>query len=110
MTSLIRFALATEAVFNVLGAVILIVFPQGCLSLAVASSDSISGSAALLCQVFGAMVLSLSVPLFLCIPDSAAVYEKRRIVYKTMAAGEIACKWIALILILVSPPKTGGLS
>ncbi|KAK7935049.1 hypothetical protein PG985_000544 [Apiospora marii] len=90
MASLIRFALATEAVFNVLGAVILIVFPQGCLSLAVASSASISGSAALLCQVFGAMVLSLSVPLFLCIPDSTAVYEKRRIVYKTMAAGEIA--------------------
>ncbi|KAK8063859.1 hypothetical protein PG996_008511 [Apiospora saccharicola] len=96
MASLIRFALATEAVFNVLGAVILIVFPQGCLSLAVAPSDSISGSAALLCQVFGAMVLSLSVPLFLCIPDSTAVYEKRRIVYKTMAAGEIAYGIIGL--------------
>lgn len=107
MASVIRFALANEAVFTVLGAVILIVFPRGCLSLAVASPASITGSAALLCQVFGAMALSLSVPLFLCIPDSTAVYEKRRIVYKTMAAADIACKWIALILIVGSANMRG---
>ncbi|KAK8110999.1 uncharacterized protein PG998_007456 [Apiospora kogelbergensis] len=90
MGSIIQFALVTEAVFNVLGALLFIVFPQSCLSHAVSSSSPIPGCAALLCQVFGAIVLSLSVPLLLCVPESNAVYEKRRIVYKTMAAGEIA--------------------
>ncbi|KAK8058617.1 hypothetical protein PG994_009065 [Apiospora phragmitis] len=90
MAYLIKFALVTEAIFNALGAFIFIVYPQGCLSYAVSSSSPITGCAALLCQVFGAIVLSLAVPLLLCVPDSNAVYEKRRIVYKTMAAGEIA--------------------
>ncbi|KAK8065735.1 hypothetical protein PG997_012482 [Apiospora hydei] len=90
MASLIKFALVAEAIFNVLGALIFIVYPHACLSHAVLSSTPVTGCAALLCQVFGAMVLSLAVPLLLCVPDSNAVYEKRRIVYKTMAAGEIA--------------------
>ncbi|KAK6833118.1 hypothetical protein PG990_002078 [Apiospora arundinis] len=96
MASLIQFALVTEAVFNILGALLFIVFPQSFLSHAVLSPSTVPGCAALLCQVFGAMILSMSVPLLLCVSDSTAVYEKRRIVYKTMAAGEIA--FIILLL------------
>ena len=96
MTRIFRFGLATEVVLNVGGAFAFVAWPEGCLA-RVAPAAQVTPLAALLWQLYGALVLALSVPLVLCLPDGQpAVYEKRRIVFTTLAAGEIAI--IALFL------------
>ncbi|KAI0382768.1 hypothetical protein F5Y04DRAFT_43233 [Hypomontagnella monticulosa] len=94
MTRVFQLGLAIEAVLNIAGAAPFILNPEWCLSFAIAP-DPISGvssvppSSAILWQVYGALVLALTVPLIQCIPDSRAAVEKRRIVFQTLLAGEV---------------------
>ncbi|KAI0114726.1 hypothetical protein F4814DRAFT_291170 [Daldinia grandis] len=88
MTRLFQFGLAIEAVLNIAGAVPFILYPEWCLSFAVVDSN-VPPSSSLLWQVYGALVLALTIPLILCIPDSEAVREKRQIVFTTLLAGEV---------------------
>ena len=101
MTRIFRFGVATEVVLNVGGALAFVAWPEACLACA-APAAQVTPLAALLWQLYGALVLALSVPLALCLRDAdavrraAVIYERRRIVFTTLAAGEIAI--IALFL------------
>lgn len=107
MTRIFRFGLVIEVVLNVAGAFAFVAWPEACLAL-VAPAAHVTPLAALLWQLYGALVLALSVPLALCIPDSRGVYEKRRIVFTTLAAGEIAM--ITLFLRHALDPAAAGMA
>ncbi|KAK6949862.1 hypothetical protein Daesc_008185 [Daldinia eschscholtzii] len=111
MTRIIQYGLAIEAILNIAGAILFILYPNWCLSFAIAPSpknitSGIPPSSALLWQVYGALVLALTVPLVLCIPDSKAIAEKRRIVFATLIAGEVFLE--AILLWHVFQPDNSG--
>lgn len=86
--TVIRYAMAIEAGFNILGAAGLILAPRDTLSYLVPYSSQITPVAASLTQWLGAVVLALTTPLLLCLPDSRRAVESRTTVYWTLAAGE----------------------
>ncbi|KAI8961064.1 hypothetical protein F5Y11DRAFT_245092 [Daldinia sp. FL1419] len=96
MVRIIQYGLAIEAILNIVGAVPFILSPEWCLSFAVTSSSDVPPSSALLWQVYGALVLALTIPLLLCISDSGAAKEKRQIVFTTLLAGEVFLEAILL--------------
>ncbi|KAI1804297.1 hypothetical protein F4811DRAFT_283550 [Daldinia bambusicola] len=101
MTRIIQYGLAIEAMLNITGAIPFILYPEWCLSFAITPgpekiTSGIPPSSALLWQVYGALVLALTIPIGLCIPDSKAVAEKRRIVFTTLIAGEVFLEAILL--------------
>ncbi|OTB07922.1 hypothetical protein M426DRAFT_8137 [Hypoxylon sp. CI-4A] len=111
MTRIFQIGLGVEAFLNVAGAIPFVLYPEWCLSFAVAADpktgvSSVPPSAALLWQIYGALVLALSVPLIQCIPTSTAVAEKRRIVFQTLAAGEIFIE--AVLLRHISQSEKSG--
>ncbi|KAI0844841.1 hypothetical protein F5Y00DRAFT_186525 [Daldinia vernicosa] len=106
MTRLFQLGLAIEAILNIAGAVPFILYPEWCLSFAVTPNSTVPPSSSLLWQVYGALVLALTIPLVLCIPDSKAVREKRQIVFTTLLAGEVFLE--AVLLWHVSRPDESG--
>ncbi|KAI1402873.1 hypothetical protein F4819DRAFT_260616 [Hypoxylon fuscum] len=113
MTWVFQIGLAIEAMLNIVGAVPFILWPEWCLSFAVTNTSntgtpSVPPSSAVLWQVYGALVLALTVPLIQCIPDSQAVTEKRRIVFQTLIAGEVFLE--ALLLWHSIRPAESGFS
>ncbi|KAI1378474.1 hypothetical protein F4677DRAFT_396643 [Hypoxylon crocopeplum] len=111
MTRVFQFGLAIEAFLNIIGAVPFVLYPEWCLSFAVAA-DSKSGvtsvppSSALLWQVYGALVLALTIPIIQCVPNSEAVAEKRQVTFKTLIAGEVFLE--AILLWHISRPDGSG--
>ncbi|KAI1098883.1 hypothetical protein F4804DRAFT_103941 [Jackrogersella minutella] len=111
MTRIFQISLAIEAFLNVVGAAPFVLYPEWCLSFAVADNSTtgtpnVPPSSALLWQVYGVLVLALTVPLILCIPNSKAVAEKRRIVFQTLIAGEVFIE--ALLFQHISKPDESG--
>ncbi|KAI0887654.1 uncharacterized protein GGS22DRAFT_112534 [Annulohypoxylon maeteangense] len=111
MTRAFQFGLAVEAFLNIVGAVPFVLYPEWCLSFAVANRSAtgapdVPPSSAVLWQIYGVLVLSLTVPLVLCIPDSNAVADKRRIVFQTLIAGEVLIE--AILLRHISQPEKSG--
>ncbi|KAI2469006.1 hypothetical protein F4781DRAFT_244206 [Annulohypoxylon bovei var. microspora] len=111
MTRVFQLGLVIEAFLNIVGAVPFILYPEWCLSFAVAGrsttgAPAVPPSAALLWQVYGALVLALTLPIVLCIPDSKAVTEKRRLIFQTLIAGELLLE--AILLRHISQPEKSG--
>ncbi|ETS75809.1 hypothetical protein PFICI_12753 [Pestalotiopsis fici W106-1] len=101
MTRVFQIGLLTEAFFNISGALLFVLRPAWCLSFALALPDEpVPSSAAVLFQVYGGLVLALTLPILLVVRESPgqsrAVFERRDIVFKTLAAGEVAL--IAILL------------
>ncbi|XXH04480.1 hypothetical protein Hte_010896 [Hypoxylon texense] len=101
MTRIFQIGLAIESFLNIVGAVPFVLYPDWCLSFAVAAdpetgASSVPPSSAVLWQFYGVMVLALTVPLIQCIPDSEAVAEKRRIIFQTLIAGEVLLEAVLL--------------
>ncbi|KAI2615258.1 hypothetical protein GGR54DRAFT_304460 [Hypoxylon sp. NC1633] len=101
MTRIFQFGLAIEAFLNIIGATPFVLYPEWCLSFAVAADSKSGGSrvpssSALLWQLYGVLVLALTVPTVLCIPNSEAVAEKRRITFQTLIAGEVFLEGVLL--------------
>ncbi|KAI1840899.1 hypothetical protein JX265_013395 [Neoarthrinium moseri] len=88
MTQVIQLGLLVEAVLNVIGAAVFIRYPAWCLSYVV-SSDTVPPSAAVLWQIYGGLVLALTIPILLVIPNSPTVFEQRSLIFKTLTAGEL---------------------
>lgn len=90
----IQAALALEAFLNMMATIPRILGPQGTLYLTVSSrarrlGKRVPASTATLGQMAAAGVLTLTVPLILCVPRGGpTVAENRRLTYKTLAAGE----------------------
>ncbi|KAI1410634.1 hypothetical protein F5Y13DRAFT_167599 [Hypoxylon sp. FL1857] len=111
MTRVFQIGLAIEAFLNIAGASTFVLYPEWCLSFAVAS-DSTTGapnvppSAAVLWRIYGVLVLALTVPIIQCIPDSEAIAEKRRIVFQTLIAGEVFIE--AVLLWHIAQPEKSG--
>ncbi|KAI1204374.1 uncharacterized protein F4807DRAFT_335707 [Annulohypoxylon truncatum] len=111
MTRVFQFGLAIEAFLNIVGAVPFVLYPEWCLSFAVADrstagAPAVPPSSAMLWQIYGVLVLSLTVPLILCIPDSSAVTEKRRLIFQTLISGEVLIE--AILLRHISQPEKSG--
>ncbi|KAI4863929.1 hypothetical protein F4820DRAFT_352660 [Hypoxylon rubiginosum] len=112
MTRVFQIGLAIESLLNIAGAVPFVLYPDWCLSFAVAAADpktgapSVPPSSAVLWQFYGALVLALTVPLVQCIPDSDAAAEKRRIVFQTLIAGEVLLE--AVLLWHAARPEPSG--
>ncbi|KAI0180635.1 hypothetical protein GGR52DRAFT_253648 [Hypoxylon sp. FL1284] len=111
MTRTFQIGLAIESFLNIIGAAQFVLYPDWCLSFAVARGPKLGTaivppSAAVLWQVYGAMVLALTVPLIQCIPNSKAVAEKRRITFQTLIAGEIALESL-LVWHATRPDQSG---
>lgn len=107
MTWIFQVGLAIESGLNILGAGSFILYPEWCLSFVV-STKSVPLSAAILWQIYGILVLALTVPLLLCIPDSSSVFEKRRIVFQTLVAGEVGL--LTLLLWHARNPQNSGIT
>ncbi|KAI0840364.1 hypothetical protein F5Y06DRAFT_238353 [Hypoxylon sp. FL0890] len=111
MTRVFQIGLAIEAFLNIVGALTFVLYPEWCLSFAVAD-DSTTGtvdvppSSAVLWQIYGVLVLALTVPIIQCIPNSETVAEKRRIVFQTLIAGEVFIE--AILLWHITQPKKSG--
>ncbi|KAI1451150.1 hypothetical protein F5Y02DRAFT_18427 [Annulohypoxylon stygium] len=107
MTRVFQVGLAIEAFLNFAGAVPFVLYPEWCLSFAVADEYSdVPRSSSVLWQIYGVLVLSLTVPLISCIPDSEGVAEKRRIIFQTLIAGEVLIE--AVLLQHISNPEMSG--
>ncbi len=112
MPKLIQYALAAESFMNLLGAVPFLLYPEWCLSYVVdPSSDSINNPAvhpgsATLFQVYACLVIALTAPLLICIPESPGVAYKRVIMFQTLAVGEALL--ITLLLWKANDAKHSG--
>ncbi|KAI1143715.1 hypothetical protein F5Y05DRAFT_3943 [Hypoxylon sp. FL0543] len=111
MTRVFQIGLAIEALLNIFGAVTFVLYPEWCLSFAVTDdsttdSPNVPPSSTVLWQIYGVLVLALTVPIILCIPDSEAVAEKRRIVFQTLITGEIFIE--AVLLWHITQPEKSG--
>ncbi|ROW01271.1 hypothetical protein VMCG_05857 [Cytospora schulzeri] len=90
MTWVIQVGLAIESFLNILGACTFLFFPDWCLSFAVSTPNGdVPASAATLWQTYAMLVLALTYPLLSCIPNTPGVFYKRKIIFETLAAGEI---------------------
>lgn len=113
MTRTLQIALLTESFLNISGSILFILKPTWCLSFVMTSKEqTVPASAAVLWQVYGGLVLALTVPLLLAVPggstksEKATVFEKRDIVFKTLAAGEVIL--IAILAWNASKPQEGS--
>lgn len=108
MTRVFQIGLAIEAFLNIAGALTFVLYPEWCLSFAVAddSTTGVPPSSAVLWQIYGVLVLALTVPIVLCIPNSEAVAEKRRVIFQTLIAGEVFIE--AVLLWHITRPEKSG--
>lgn len=94
MTRIFQAGLVIEAFLNLVGCAAFMLSPSWCLSFVITSAapnkpNTVPASTAVLWQVYGGLVLALTVPILLVIPESHAVFEKRELIFKTLVAGEI---------------------
>ncbi|MCJ1250806.1 hypothetical protein MMC30_008034 [Trapelia coarctata] len=80
--------MAIEAAFNVFGAIGMILAPDYVLSLMVSSPSQITPLAVSLTQWLAAVVLALTAPLVLCLPNTRRAVESRATTYWTLGVGE----------------------
>ncbi|KAK9423832.1 hypothetical protein SUNI508_03848 [Seiridium unicorne] len=92
MARTFQIGLLIEALLNISGSILFILCPYWCLSFAIDTNDyPVPASAAVLWQIYGGLVLALTVPILTVIPESSrAVFEQRDIIFKTLIAGELA--------------------
>lgn len=111
MTRIFQIGLLTEAFLNISGALLFILRPSWCLSFALSSDNTVPESAAVLWQVYGGLVMALTLPILLVVPESPEqsrfVFGKRDIVFKTLAAGEVALLAILLWNAMKPEQKSG---
>ncbi|MCJ1409938.1 hypothetical protein MMC19_004022 [Ptychographa xylographoides] len=93
--TIIRYAFAVEAFFNIFGAIPMLFTPARLLSNL--TVDPVTPLACSLTQWLGALVLSLTVPLLLCLPNTKRAVESRPTVYWTLGAGEAAAVVVMLV-------------
>ncbi|KAF3005281.1 hypothetical protein E8E14_007792 [Neopestalotiopsis sp. 37M] len=87
MTRIFQISLLTEAFLNIAGALLFVLRPSWCLSFALASpNEPVPTSASVLCR---------------------AVFERRDIVFKTLATGEVALIAILLASTMKPEDRTG---
>jgi len=86
--TIIRYAMAIEAAFNVLGAAGVVLAPRSILSFMASSPSQITPLAVTFTQWIGGMVVALTVPLMLCLPNTRRAVESRTTTYWALAAGE----------------------
>lgn len=90
MAWVLQVGLAIESFLNILGASTFLLFPDWCLSFAISTqAGKVPASTATLWQTYAMLVLALTYPLLGCIPNTPGVFYKRRIIFETLAAGEI---------------------
>jgi hypothetical protein len=112
MTRIFQIGLLTEAFLNIAGALLFVLRPSWCLSFALASpNEPVPTSASVLWQVYGGLVLALTLPILLVVHESPgqsrAVFERRDIVFKTLATGEVALIAILLASTMKPEDRTG---
>lgn len=88
MSTFMRYALITEAFFNITSSVVFLFRPEACLSYVI-STSSVPPSSATLLQISSCLVLALTVPIIQCIPEKPRVAEQRVLTYRTLAGGEV---------------------
>ncbi|MCJ1477172.1 hypothetical protein MMC13_005843 [Lambiella insularis] len=93
--TVMRYAIATEAFFNLLGAIPMLFSPRSLLLL-ISASQQPSPLAISLTQWLGALVLGLTAPLVLAYPNTRRGLQSRPTVYWTLGTGEAA-----LVVVLV---------
>jgi len=86
--TVMRYALVTEAAFNIIGATGMMLYPSEFLSLMVTNQSQVTAASASLMQWLGGLVYGLTVPLLLCLPNTRTAIESRPTVYHTLLAGE----------------------
>ncbi|ORY63274.1 uncharacterized protein BCR38DRAFT_486023 [Pseudomassariella vexata] len=106
MTWVFQLGLTIESVLNILGAGTFLLYPEWCLSYTV-STPKVPASAATLWQTYAVLVLALTFPILLCIPNSKGVFEKRKIIFETLVAGEVALVGL-LLWHAVKPAEESG--
>ncbi|KUI69547.1 hypothetical protein VM1G_05262 [Cytospora mali] len=90
MTWVLQIGLAIESFLNIVGASTFLLFPDWCLSFAISNpAGDVPASAATLWQAYAVLVLALTYPLLACIPNAPGVFHKRKIIFQTLAAGEV---------------------
>jgi hypothetical protein len=87
--TVMRGALAFEAMANAIGGTWMVFFPQRFLNLLVSSPMQITGAAVTWTQLTGSLVYALATPVILGIPNSRRGIESRAPTYYTLAAGEV---------------------
>lgn len=86
--TVMRYALAIEAGFNIVGATGMILYPSRFLSPMVTNQSQVSAASASLVQWVGGLLFVLTVPILLCTPNTRRAIESRPTVYYTLLAGE----------------------
>lgn len=92
MTWTFQVGLAAESFLNILGASLFLLYPDWCLAFAISpQAGEVLTTAAILLQTYAVMILTLTYPLLACIPSTPSpwVFQKRKLIYETFAAGEI---------------------
>lgn len=110
-----RAALILESLANIFGAGAMMLYPEPILNYLSTPASSYLSSlkldspsvAAILLQWLAAIILGLTVPLLLCIPQVPRAIQSRYIVYVTLLAGEVALGGTILYQALYNGGKTG---
>lgn len=86
--TVVRRAMAIEALLN-LGTLPLLLYPKELLSYVVSRPTEITDTAAIMAQLFGAIVVGALTPLLLLgVPNTRSAIESRRTIYYALGAGE----------------------
>jgi hypothetical protein len=96
MTWVIQLGLTIESFLNIFGASVFVVYPEWCLSYVISPSPvntmtgttPVPASSSTLFQVYGLLVLSETLLLLLCIPESPGIRRTRVMVFQTLGLGE----------------------
>ncbi|KAI9696336.1 MAG: hypothetical protein M1820_008178 [Bogoriella megaspora] len=94
--TIIRLAFLLEALFNILGAAVILLYPATCLSYFVPKPHITTTTSVSLVQWLAALILGLTPQLVLALPNSRKAVDSRPMVYTTLAWGE-ACLMPVLI-------------
>lgn len=108
MPSIIQSALIFEALVTFPPAAILIAAPNWALSKLLPTTTIMAGipaSTTSLAQMVGALIVTLTVPLVMSVPNRPHIAETRRMTYWLLGAGEVL-----LILLLLAKEGTSGFS
>jgi len=113
MTKIIGYALAFESFLNLFGAIPFLLYPEWCLSYVVNTlaahhvhTSPVPPGSATLFQVYACLVIALTIPLLMCIPDVPGAAPKRVIMFQALGMGEAFL--IALLLWKATDPDKSG--
>jgi hypothetical protein len=105
--TVMRGALAFEAMANAIGGTWMVFFPQRFLNLLVSSPMQITGAAVTWTQLTGSLVYALATPVIMGIPNSRRGIESRAPTYYTLAAGEVGVVAVAMYKAFVFGDSSG---